>query len=222
LLAVDHAGRVRERASLACSAAVMLLGLLSLAEYAFRIDLGIDQLLFVDSATAANAYPGRMAVATALNFVMIATALLLNRPPARGVASTVAAIQAVLVMLSSYIAILGYVYNVSALYTVVPFSSVALHTALLFLMLGAGFMLKESKAGLMQLVTSPYSGGRAARRLLPYILLVPPALGWLGLEGERLGLFEAEFAMAVVVVANILGFLLYAIRGKRNRVSPQN
>ena len=27
---------------------------------------------------------------------------------------------------------------------------------------------------------------------------------------------------AVVVVANILGFLLYAIRGKRNRVSPQN
>jgi PAS domain S-box-containing protein len=146
-----------------------------------------------------------MAVATALNFVMIATALLLNRLSSKG-AAVVAAVQAVLVMLSSYIAILGYVYNVSALYTVVPFSSVALHTALLFVMLGAGFMLKESRAGLMQLVASPYSGGRAARRLLPYILLVPPALGWLGLKGERLGLFGVEFAVAVVVVANIVTF----------------
>ena len=202
---VGRVAGIGQVASLACSLVVTLLGLLTLFEYALRIDLHIDQLLFVESAPAATAYPGRMALATALNFVMLGAALILDRSANRHV-HVVTQILSVLVMLSSYIAIIGYAYNVSALYTVFPYSSVALHTAILFLMLGVGLTIKESTGGLTQFLTSPYSGGRAARRLLPYILFVPPTLGWLGLEGEHVGLFGTEFAMALVVVANIVIF----------------
>lgn len=66
------------RVGYACAAAVALLGLLTLVEYLFGRDLGIDQMLFRDAGSTAGA-PGRMSPATALNFFMIGTALPLLR-----------------------------------------------------------------------------------------------------------------------------------------------
>jgi len=53
-----------------CSALTILLGLLTLGEYMFDKDLGIDQLLFSDIETSALAYPGRMALTTTINFIL--------------------------------------------------------------------------------------------------------------------------------------------------------
>jgi methyl-accepting chemotaxis protein len=51
------------------AAIVLGIGLLTLIQYGFGINLGIDQLLFKESATAvATSAPGRMAANTALNF----------------------------------------------------------------------------------------------------------------------------------------------------------
>lgn len=148
-----------------------------------------------------------MAFTTALNFVVLSAALLLS-----GLSSkrtyVGAVVLSILTILSSYIAILGYLYDLSALYSVGPYSTVALHTAFLFLTTGMGVLIKEPARGLMRLLTNPLAGGRAARRLLPLALLVPPTLGWLGLEGQRAGLYRAEFGLAAVVVANVVIFAI--------------
>src|SRR5258708_39725026 len=47
----DHAGPGRRRLAQVCGLAVLGIGLLSLSEYVFRWDLGIDQLLFKDRAS---------------------------------------------------------------------------------------------------------------------------------------------------------------------------
>jgi PAS domain S-box-containing protein len=198
-------GRGRSNAGFACSAAIGLLGMLTLFEYAFRIDLGIDQLLIRDLSTSPPAHPGRPALVTALNFFMIATALLLNRMPGKG-AHWMATILACLTILDSFLATLGYIYNVSALYSLGPYSSVALHTAILFLALGAAVILSEPRRGLMLLLGSPYAGGRVARSLLPVAILLPPMLGWLALRGELSGLYAPELGMAAFTVANIVIF----------------
>jgi len=64
------------RLSQICAAAVALIGLLTLSEYIFNWNLGIDELLFRDvPPSPATPYPGRMADNTALNFVLLGGAL---------------------------------------------------------------------------------------------------------------------------------------------------
>jgi PAS domain S-box-containing protein len=207
LSTANRRDRGRWGVSFVCSAAAALLGLLTLSEYAFRVDFGIDQLLVSDLATDPTAHPGRPALVTALNFFMIGTALLLKRTSnerAHGLATLVAC----LTILDSFLAILGYVYGVSALYSIGPYSSVALHTAILFFALGVGIILSEPRRGLMVLVGSPYAGGRAARSLLPVAILMPPMLGWLALRGHLSGFYVLEFGMAAFTVANVVIFAM--------------
>jgi hypothetical protein len=54
-------------------------GLATLAEYLFRRNLGIDQILFVDHLGDGHSIPGRMASHTALCFVVLGLALALIR-----------------------------------------------------------------------------------------------------------------------------------------------
>src|SRR4030042_2302283 len=62
-----------------------IIGALTLSEYIFDLNLGIDQLLFQEPADAVETFhPGRMAPNTALNFIMLGLALLLLDVKTRG------------------------------------------------------------------------------------------------------------------------------------------
>ena len=63
----------------------------------------------------------------------------------------------------------------------------------------------------MAAATADDPGGRTIRRLLPPMLLLPLALGWLRLEGERHGLYEAALGTAMTMLIFIVVFstLLY-------------
>ncbi len=69
------ARQAQRRIAQACAVIVVVIGLLTLAEYVSGLDLGIDQRLFAEpSGAVGTVTPGRMAPTTALNFLMI------NRP----------------------------------------------------------------------------------------------------------------------------------------------
>ena len=59
----------------------------------------------------------------------------------------------------------------------------------------------------MKLVTSELAGGFLARRLLPLTVVTPVVLGWLRLEGQRLGLFDFELGTAFLVAAYTIVFV---------------
>ncbi|NMM38353.1 MAG: PAS domain S-box protein [Glaciimonas sp.] len=185
----------------ALAAGVALLGLSTLGEYLFTVDFGIDQLLFtVDPASAGHALPGRMAMATAAGFALtgLALALLDMR---RGRAVSMAA--ALLANLIGMLAVLGYVYDVTALYDAGPYSSVALHTALGLVVVNCGVLLARPRRGLMAVVTSNTAGGMIARRLLPLALVAPFLIGWLRLEGEKSGLISSEFGITLATITYV-------------------
>jgi PAS domain S-box-containing protein len=197
----DGRGRGRtRRVAQVCAIIVVLLGLLTLSEYLFGWDLGIDQLLFKNSGVGASP-PVRMAPATAVNFVALGLALLLL-DTRRGLLP--AQLLTLIVTLISLIALSGYVYGVESLYAIPTYSTMAVHTALAFFVLSFGILFARPDRGLMAIVTSDSLGGVVLRRLLPIAVAVPVMLGWLRLMGERAGFYGTEFGLSLMVVSSVV------------------
>ena len=186
----------------ALSFIVLAVGGLTLAEYVFAMDFGIDQLI-PDTAQAANGLPlGRMAPATALSFLMVGVALLtLNAHQPRFAAWPHWLVVPPLFI--STLAIVGYAYGVSSLYEVKSYSSMAAHTALAFFILTLSILAADVAHGFARIATSDTAGGVVSRRLLPTIPLILFALGWVRLAGQEAGLYDTRFGTALMVLLSI-------------------
>ena len=215
LLQPDSTEQSARRIAQACALAVALLGLLTLSEYLFGWDLNIDQLLFRDPQTDPEiSNPGRMAPATALNFLMLGAALLLLDVEAR-CSHYPAQWLALAALLTSVIALVGYGYGVQALYRTTPYSGTALHTALAFLALSIGLLCARPNRGLMVVISSSSLGGLTARRLLPAAVLILLGLGWLRLLGQQAGFYDTEFGLALMVAFGMAALTVVIWRAAR-------
>jgi hypothetical protein len=185
---------------------VALVGLATLSEYLFGWDLGIDQLLFKEPPEAAAPFPpDRMAPATALNFLLLASALLLLDVEKRSI-HYLSECLALMAGLISLLSLGAYVYNDPALTGGFSYTRMSLHTAPTFLMLCGGILCARPERRLMATITSDSAGGLAARRLLPAAIAVPLLLSWLRLQGERAGLYGLEFGLALFALSNVVIF----------------
>ncbi|MBV9851198.1 MAG: PAS domain S-box protein, partial [Armatimonadetes bacterium] len=181
----------------ACAALTALVGLLVLARYLFGWNVTVDGLLFPGQLAG-----DRMAAATALNFVLAgASLLLLDVRSRRGRTAQLLALAVGLIGLAGLV---GYAYSINALVGVNSRITMALHTALAFLLLAVGIVLARPERGLMAGITGDGAGVSLARRLLPVITAVPLLLGWLILRGYYEGLYYPAFGFTVFVVLVIV------------------
>jgi PAS domain S-box-containing protein len=186
--------------------ALMLLGGLTLLEYGLALDLGIDQLLFPVPHDANSGAPaGRMAVATALGFVSTGLALLLRATRRHRFGFQAAANMGNAIGL---LAIVGYAYDVHSLYGVFTFSTVAIHTAIGFVVINTGTLLSRPQAGLLGVLTSSTVGGVMARRMVPLAVLLPLLIGWLRLQAGHLHWVDVDMGIAMITVTYVVVFLL--------------
>ena len=181
---------------------ILLIGALSLAEDVFVFNAGIDQLLFRDLASARA--PGRMAPATALNWIAVGAALVLIAAEKKRWRLLVQW-PALLVALAALVAIAGYIYSAQQLYTFRPYATVALHTAVGFLIVALGLLCVPPHGSLVMLLCSRRLGGTAARLLLPVVIGLPLIGGWVRLEAQRAGWVGTDlgtglFATGLVVM----------------------
>jgi diguanylate cyclase (GGDEF)-like protein/PAS domain S-box-containing protein len=203
---MQRAGDGRDALSHVLAGAAMLLSGLTLAEYLSGQDLGIDELLFADPARALQtAHPGRMSLVASLQFLLLGLALLLTGTKTRA-AQRVAWALALGTAVMSLLGLLGFLYGRASLYALPLFTGVALHALLTFVVLAAGVLAVQPARGFTTILTSAGEGGKLARRLLPVATLVPLALGWLRLEGERAGLYPAAMGVDLMVVAMVVLF----------------
>ena len=204
LLAIRH-----KRIRLACGALMGAIALLSLSEDFFGWQAGIDELLFRDLGDSHALHPGRMSPMTGLCFTAVSLSLLFHGACSRAARAVTLALT-MFVGSVGFLALIGYAFNIQALYRVHGFSSVALHTAASFLVIGLG-LLAARKDGPAVLMTSSGPGGQFVRRLLPAVILIPPLLGWIKLIGEQAGWYPVDFGSSLVVCAYVIifGFLLW-------------
>ncbi|NET72030.1 MAG: PAS domain-containing protein [Sphaerospermopsis sp. SIO1G2] len=147
---------------------VICLGMITLIQYSYQIDLGIDQLFVQESYYAVNTYtPGRMAPNTAICFLGIGSSLVVANYKQYSLAQFLVTA----IFLISLLGFVGYVFDISSLYYIQPFSGMALHTSISFLLLSIGMFLAISQEGWMRELTSEYLGGTLARNLIPLIVI---------------------------------------------------
>lgn len=199
LLSSASPGRPHRRASHLLSLLVAMLGALTLFEMLTGVDLGIDEALWrVPSADRQLANPGRMSPMAAICFLFLGLALPLvdaKSAPLRRLSQALV----VAVLLFSFVAICGYAYRVDALIGVALFASAAIHTAIGLLLLALGMLAVRPSQGLAAVILQDNTAGTAVRSILPALVLTPFLLGWLQLQGERLGLYGIEFGLALIV-----------------------
>ena len=206
LLQAEPPSLGRRRIAQLCAFLVALVGLLTLGEYAFGWDLGIDQLLFQEvPGTLGTSSPGRMPPTAALNFLVIGLALLLLDVETRR-SHRPAQLLVLPAALTSLLGVVGYAYGVTALYGIASYTRMTLHGALTFLVLCGGILFARPNSGLVRILSSEGPDGVAARRLLPAGIGVPLLLGWLRLQSQRAGLYDNVLGLALFAVANVIVF----------------
>ncbi len=161
----------RHRAAFICSSLVAVIALATLSEYLFAIDLKIDALLCRDAllADADKLQGGRMAGATAMAFAFLGAALMW-RDARYEIGRRVSEVLSFATLVVGLVALIGYAYRVESLYRFQSSRSMAVHTALLFFLLGLGTLCARPKRGVIAVLTSDESGRLMSRRVLPLAL----------------------------------------------------
>ncbi len=196
------------RTSQVCAVTVAGIGLLTIIQYLFGWNFGIDELLFRDlTIVVTTLHPGRMGVNTALSFSLIGSALYLIVQANRQHNYWIAQIFTIIAACISLQSILGYAYKEDLLYRIaLHTTSMALHTALTLMALSIGILRASSRQGLMRVITNDSYGGLIARRLLFPAIIIPFVVGWLILSGQRAMLYDPGFAISLFAIILIIVF----------------
>ncbi len=133
--------RASAKGALAFGALAAMVGILTLIEYVFGVELGIDQLLMEHYITVATSNPGRMAPNTALCFSLTGFALLLSAIAQSHQRAVVAiSVLGSLVFGLGIIAFAGYAMGLETAYGWGHLTRMAVHTSAGFIVLGVGLI----------------------------------------------------------------------------------
>ena len=196
----------RRRLTWICASLLLLLGILTIFEDISGANLHIDEFLFLDHTPSQRSVaPGRMALTTAVSFVLLGFALLMLQSR-RGVLVGQYFVNAVggLCLLN----LVAYLYGIRNFYGVAQHTAMAIPTSMTLVALCCGVLFCRPDRGIMAIISSDAPGGVMARSLLPAALLIPAALGWLRWRGQLNGLYDTVFGLALFASSNIVFFAI--------------
>jgi len=154
---------------------------------------------------------GTMAVSSALCVLLLATAIGLG--PSRRRVTTVLGLTAFGL---AFVGALGHLYGVSSFYTLQTATTMAVLTTLAVLAAAAATVVTDPSMPVPAMLTARGTAGVLVRRLLPWALLAPPALGWARLAGEEAGWFDVRFGLSLMVCAITVGAVTATVFGARS------
>jgi len=196
-----HLGR-QTAAATVTGALVAGIALLKVLDFSLG-GVPIDQVLFPDSLVDPASPPTRMALNTTLAFLLVGLSLVLacGRRRMEPLASQVMAAG---VLLISVFALIGYGFQIAQLHTVGLFIPMAIHTAVMLLVLSLGLFSIRPERGLMLVLRDRGAAGSMARTILPLAVLIPIVIGAVRLWGQDQGYYGTEVGVALQVIANVL------------------
>ena len=174
---------------------------LTIVEYAFHVDLGIDALIFKASPDLTAPFPDRLPLSAAVGLLLLASAGALSIVGWSSRA-TIAAITGAATL--GGMALLEHLYGAGDATTGwTAATSMAIPTAISMLLLAAALLASPRVRGIHEVLGSRSAGGTIARVLLITSLLLLPTLGVLRQLGENAGLFGPSFGLSVMVAVSV-------------------
>ncbi len=190
----------RQRVAGILAVAVSVLGLLTLAEYTFGWDLGIDHIL-IASSTPGRIFTGRPSPQTAANFVVLGLSLLVFNW--RFLPIRFGQVCALTVSANASMALTGYIFSTRQFYGFPEIAAdigMAVHTGASFIVLSAALLSCRPDEGIMSLLTSHTRSSEMARRILAIAVLGPPLIGTMTLIGVKAGWYDVHVQVSLFVV----------------------
>jgi signal transduction histidine kinase/DNA-binding response OmpR family regulator len=132
----------RPRFATPAGALAVVIGFLTLLQYIFGVNFGIDQLFHDHDITVKTSHPGRMAPNTAVCFTLVGLAIiarsLVRRPQRR---STVSVLLSSLALAFGTVALAGYLGGLETAYGWGWLTRMAIHTSVGFCVVAIGFLV---------------------------------------------------------------------------------
>jgi|GEM_PF-6117459 len=175
---------------------VACIALADLAVIALRLANGIDWLVlpfWADRLTASS-----MSVATATSLFLVSCCAILQTFPPGSTGRTFTILASIGLLLPS-IAIVGHLFDTHAVLEVFVFATMAIHTAVLLVLLYFAMMLR-SRGGWLWLLFGDKVGSVAARRLFPTVVLGPFLFCLLTVLATDAGLMSANFRITLLAI----------------------
>lgn len=213
--ASPNSGATR-RVAVVLAGAVITIAAITLSQYLFNWNAGIDELLFRVPSSTDTEFPGRMSPATAFNFVLIGSALLLLSSRQRYTVTAQAL--ATIVMIFSLLILLAYLFNIghfAELHQVKLFSLAAVHSAFTFVVLSAGLLTLRADRGWVSAFVQDTPSAKIGRHFLVATLLVLPLIAELRIIGQNVGLYGTYFGITILTVSSMTIFSLLNWYGTR-------
>lgn len=192
--------RLARRVAVAAAGSVCLIAALTLAEYALGRSLGIDQILFTEPAGTVGTFaPGRMALSTAIAFLVIGLSTIWL-PRSSGPGLQLYEIGGAVVGSLAGQTLLGYLVGAEMSIGAGAYTRMAMHATLAFLCASTSLLAIRPNNGWAHILTDTGSAGKIARRLVPAVAAVPIAAGLLAFLGKEAQLYDATYGGTLWVV----------------------
>ncbi len=193
---------------------VFLTGCISLSEYLFSWNAGIDELFIKDLNTAPGMYPGRMSPITATASILLGISLL-TYSIKNTIALRLSEFSAIGILLISFTSLIGYLYESTHLYQVAHFSSIAVNTAISLMLLSLALLISRPGKGFIAAFNKKTNAARIGSREVPALIIVTVLVGWLQLKLQEEGLFDSKFGVSVMIITFAITFFFITWSGTK-------
>jgi hypothetical protein len=193
LLKDEESSLVKKRIGQALAGLVLWLSLLTLSEYLFDWNLGIDEFFVKDLNSLQDLYLGRIApLATLCTGLSSVSLLRLGSRISRYFSYTVTTL--------SFLIILNNLFDFQLLFRQPVPNYVPLHTGVAFLMISLGIIAARPTHELIDILSSNLPGSRAMRLLLLGIVTLTTLMAWLVERGESIGILDPSKESMLLVI----------------------
>lgn len=148
----------------------------------------------------------RMSLLTACNFFLLGCILILLSSD-KVKAFSLAIILVIPVFLISYFTIVSYILDVSSIIEL-SHISISLNSSIAFCSVCSAVLLVRPDSWFLRPIISRDIAGMISRRLLIPLIILPIAIGWIRIQGERGGLFKSEEGVVGVAITYTICFLV--------------
>lgn len=199
---------------------ITFISLLTLLEYLFSIDIGIDQALFIDKCNSPT--HGRMSPVAGVDFLLLGIALYMIDIEIRSIRpSQFIAVTAGLIALTTMI---GYIYGIALMYKVSSYTVISFYASIGFVISSIGILFCRPDKGILLFFIKDSIGSMMARRLLITIPLAPLLIDIILVSGQITGLYNLKKVLMIddmLLIFLVIAIILHTAR-HLNKLEDKN